>query len=173
MNKPLLSVPTRWALLIADKLDHLHAPAQLVARLYVANVFFLAGLTKIRDWDTTLALFNDEYMVPFLSPALAAFGGTAGELVLPVLLVLGLFGRLAAFGLFVLNFVAVISLGEVPPAALQQHLFWGSVLAFLFLWGPGNWSVDRFLAPRLRASASPPLNPDDVSTMPHRGQVGH
>jgi putative oxidoreductase len=164
----LLSAPTRWALLIADKLDHLHAPAQLAARLYVANVFFLAGLTKIRDWDTTLALFADEYMVPLLSPALAAFGGTAGELVLPVLLVLGLFGRIAAFGLFILNFVAVISLGEVPPAALQQHLFWGSLLAFLVLWGPGRWSVDHWLVPRLRASPREPLNPDEVSTMPHR-----
>jgi len=169
----LLSVPTRWALVIADKLDHLHAPAQLAARLYVANVFFLAGLTKIRDWDTTLSLFADEYMVPFLSPALAAFGGTAGELVLPVLLVVGLFGRFAAFGLFILNFVAVISLSEVPPAALQQHLFWGSVLAFLVLWGPGRWSVDRFLVPRLRTSAQVPPNPDDVSTMPHRESVMH
>jgi len=170
MNK-LLSTSTRWALLVADKLERLHAPAQLVARLYVANVFFLAGLTKVRDWDTTLALFADEYMVPLLSPALAAFGGTAGELVLPILLVLGLFGRLAALGLFILNFVAVISLGEVPPAALQQHLFWGSVLAFLVLWGPGNWSADRFLEPRLRASARGALNPDDVSTMPHRENV--
>ncbi len=88
MNK-LPSVAARWGLLVADRLERLHAPAQLAARLYVANVFFLAGLTKIRDWDTTLALFADEYMVPFLSPALAAFGGTAGELVLPVLLVLG------------------------------------------------------------------------------------
>lgn len=141
----------RW---LTDQLDRLHAPAQLVARLYIACVFFLAGLTKLRDWDTTLALFADEYMVPLLSPALAAFGGTAGELVLPVLLVLGLCGRLAAFGLFVLNFVAVISLAEVPPAALQQHIFWGSVLAFLVLWGPGNWSLDRFIAPRLHTWAS-------------------
>jgi putative oxidoreductase len=167
MNK-LPAVAARWGLLVADRLEHLHAPAQLAARLYVANVFFLAGLTKIRDWDTTLALFADEYMVPFLSPALAAFGGTAGELVLPVLLVLGLFGRLAALGLFILNFVAVISLSEVPPAALQQHLFWGSLLAFLVLWGPGKWSIDRLLIPRLARSA---LNPDDVSTMPHRDRV--
>jgi putative oxidoreductase len=165
MNK-LLATVARYALRVADKLNHLHAPAQLAARLYVANVFFLAGLTKIRDWDTTLALFADEYMVPFLSPALAAFGGTAGELVLPVLLVLGLFGRIAALGLFILNFVAVISLSEVPPAALQQHLFWGSVLAFLVLWGPGRWSLDHVIVPRFRASVRAPLNPDDVSTMP-------
>ena len=54
--------------------------AQLAARLYVAQVFFASGLTKLRDWETTLALFADEYAVPLLPPAVAALLGTAGEL---------------------------------------------------------------------------------------------
>jgi putative oxidoreductase len=126
--------------------------AQLVARLYVAQVFFASGLTKLRDWDTTLALFADEYRVPWLSPPVAAVLGTSGELLLPVLLALGLAGRFAAAGLFVVNAVAVVSLAEIAPAALQQHLLWGSLLLGLLLWGPGRWSLDRFLAPRLRSS---------------------
>ncbi len=129
-------------------LEMLQPAAQLAARLYIAQVFFLAGLSKIRDWETTLALFEDEYQVPFLSPALAALAGTAGELVLPVLLVLGLAGRFAALGLFVVNIVAVISLAEVPPVALQQHQFWGSLLLALVLWGPGRWSVDALVKSR-------------------------
>jgi putative oxidoreductase len=125
--------------------------AQLLARLYLAKVFFLAGLTKVRDWDITLALFTDEYHVPLLSPTLAAWLGTGAELLLPVLLVLGMGGRVAALGLFVLNAVAVISLGDVAEAALQQHLFWGSLLLALLLWGPGRWSVDtRWFASRAR-----------------------
>jgi putative oxidoreductase len=132
-------------------LNQLQPAALLLARLYVANVFFSAGLTKLNDWDTTLALFTDEYQVPWLSPTSAAILGTGGELLLPVLLVLGLGGRFAAAGLFVLNAVAVISLAEIAPAALQQHLFWGSLLAGLLLWGPGAWSLDRMIAPRLRA----------------------
>ena len=118
--------------------------AQLLARLYVAKVFFLSGLTKLRDWDITLALFADEYHVPLLPPEAAAWLGTAGELVLPLLLVFGLTGRFAALGLFVVNAVAVISLGEVAEAALQQHLFWGSLLLGLTLWGPGRWSLDAW-----------------------------
>jgi putative oxidoreductase len=47
----------------------------------------------------------------------------------------------------VLNIVAVLSLAEIPEAALQQHVFWGSLLAGLVLWGPGKWSVDHFVAP--------------------------
>lgn len=131
-----------WALL-TDLLDTLQPLAALLARLYIAQVFFLAGLTKIRDWGTTVALFTDEYKVPFLSPAVAAAMGTGGELVLPVLLALGLGGRFSALGLFVVNAVAVIALSEIAPAAMQQHLFWGSLLATLSIYGLGPWSVDR------------------------------
>lgn len=134
-----------------SSLRHLQAPALLAARVYVAAVFFRSGLTKLRDWDTTLALFNDEYHVPLLDPTVAAIAGTAGELLLPVLLVLGLAGRFAAAGLSVLNVVAVLSLAEIADAALQGHQFWGSLLLALLIWGPGRWSLDAVLAPRLRA----------------------
>ena len=135
----------------AAALAWLQPAAQLAARWYVASVFFRSGLTKLRDWDTTLALFADEYHVPLLNPTVAAFMGTGAELVLPVLLVFGVFGRFAALGLTLLNVVAVLSLMDVPDAALMGHVFWGCLLIALLLWGPGRWSVDRFMIPRLRA----------------------
>lgn len=138
-----LAVPL-WARFVV-LLESLQPAAQLAARLYIAKVFFFSGLTKLRDWEITVALFTDEYQVPLLSPEIAAVLGTAGELVLPVLLVLGLAGRFAALGLFVVNAVAVISLPEIPEAAFQQHLFWGSLLLGLALWGPGRWSADRLV----------------------------
>ncbi len=124
--------------------------AQLAARCVVAEAFFAAGRTKLADWETTLLLFENEYQVPLLPPELAAYAATAGELVLPVLLVFGLGGRFAAGGLSVINVVAVLSLSEIAPAALQQHVFWGSLLALVVLWGPGPLSLDRFITPRLR-----------------------
>ena len=126
-------------------LDALQPLAALLARLYVAQVFFLSGLTKLRDWGTTVALFTDEYKVPLLSPTVAAAMGTAGELVLPVLLVLGLAGRFSALGLFVVNAVAVISLSEIAPAAMQQHILWGTLLAALAIYGLGPWALDKRL----------------------------
>lgn len=133
-------------------LDKLKPLAQLGARYYVASVFFRSGLTKLHDWDTTLALFNDEYMVPLLNPTVAAYLATGAELGLSALLVLGLFGRFAAAGLSVLNVVAVISLMEIADAALMGHVFWGSLLGFLLIWGPGALSLDHWLIPRLRAA---------------------
>ena len=151
-HQPLAILATPWRL--AERaiaaLNTLQPTAQLLARCYVASVFFRSGLTKLQDWDTTLALFSDEYHVPLLNPTLAAWMGTTAEVSLPVLLVLGLGGRFAAAGLFILNGVAVLSLTDIAPAALQQHVFWGSLIAALLLWGPGGWSVDRFAAPWLR-----------------------
>src|SRR5262249_57023588 len=62
----------------------------LAIRLCVAKGVFMSGLTKIQSWDSTLSLFENEYAVPLLSPELAAYLGTAAELCLPPLLVLGI-----------------------------------------------------------------------------------
>jgi putative oxidoreductase len=117
----------------------------LLIRLYMARVFFLAGLTKIRDWDTTILLFTDEYKVPLLSPQLAAVSGTFGELVFPVLLVLGLGGRVAAAALFVMNIVAVMSYPGLAEPAMKEHVYWGIMLLVLIAFGPGRASLDAWL----------------------------
>ena len=45
---------------------------QLMFRVAIAAVFWSSGMTKIASWDTTIALFRDEYMVPLLPPEIAA-----------------------------------------------------------------------------------------------------
>lgn len=142
--------PGRMPAPLGSATSHLQSAALLAARLYVAQVFFLSGLTKLRDWSSTLALFNDIYQVPLLPPAVAAYMGTAGELVLPVLLALGLAGRFAGAGLFVVNFVAVLSLSadDLTPAAHAQHALWGVLALGVTLFGAGRWSVDALLTRR-------------------------
>ena len=73
-------------------------------------------------------------------------------LVLQVLLALGLGGRFAALGLSVVNAVAVFSLAEIAPAALQLHILWACLLIGVLLWGPGRWSLDRFVLPWLQTT---------------------
>lgn len=153
MNRSWLDTPLALSRLATRLLDALQPAAQLTARIYVGAAFFRSGLTKIADWETTILLFENEYAVPLLTPHVAAVMGTGGELLLPVLLVLGLFGRFAALGLSVVNVVAVLSLAEIAPAAFQEHVFWGSLLAGLALWGPGRWSVDALWWPRVAGKA--------------------
>lgn len=133
---------------LTSALDALQPAAALLARLYLAQVFFLPGVSKLRDWEGTVAVFANDYKVPLLSPTLAAAMGTLGELMLPVLLVLGLGGRLSPLGLFVINAVGVVALAGMTPLALQQHVFWATLLAGLAIYGLGPWSLDRWIALR-------------------------
>jgi putative oxidoreductase len=129
---------------IFGKLDLIQPVMLLAARFYVAWVFFKAGLTKLRDWDTTLLLFEYEYAVPVLNFEVAAYLATFGEIVLPILLVIGLFGRKAALGLFIVNYIAVISLEDMPAAALNEHVLWGTLMLLIAVWGAGKLSLDSF-----------------------------
>jgi putative oxidoreductase len=114
----------------------------LAARLYLFDVFFKSGLTKIKDWEGTLYLFNNEYHVPVLPPELAAWMGTGGELTFSTLLALGIASRPAAAGLFVVNAMAAISYPDLALAALKDHYIWGVLAIVLALFGGGRLSVD-------------------------------
>jgi putative oxidoreductase len=132
----------------ASSIDSLQSIFALAVRLYVAQVFFMSGLTKIQDWSITLSLFQNEYHVPLLSPAVAALLGTAAELSLPVLIAVGLGTRIAALALFVFNIVAVISYPDLSDAGLKDHILWGALMLVIFFYGPGKIAVDRWLEAR-------------------------
>ena len=117
----------------------------LVLRIWVGMAFFRSGLTKIGSWDATLGLFENEYHVPLLPPHLAAYLGTAAELGLPVLLILGLGGRLAAAALFIFNIVAVVSYPDLGAVGLKDHQVWGLMLLVTLLHGPGRLSIDHLI----------------------------
>jgi putative oxidoreductase len=134
---------SHWPEYLAPMLD-------LGLRLYLANVFFKSGLTKVKNWDSTLYLFSDVYHVPLLPPELAATMAASAELGLSVLLVIGLLGRFSAAGLFILNFVAVISYADLSEAGINQHISWGILLAVLLIISRGKWSLDAWLEKRLQ-----------------------
>ena len=92
-------------------------------------------------------LFEYEYSVPIIPFELAAYMSTAAELAIPVFLVFGLFTRLNALALFVLNLVAAISYADISPAGEKDHIIWWLMAGMLFLYGPGrvaaDWLVER------------------------------
>jgi putative oxidoreductase len=127
--------------------------ASLVARLALAVPFYKSGLTKwdgfLQLSDTPPLLFQEEFKLhvfgrvfdyPF--PTLMAWGSSIGEIVLPILLVLGLFTRFAAFGLLVMT--ALIQL-TIPDGWANFHLPWAALALAIMCIGPGKISVDKFL----------------------------
>ena len=130
---------------LVEKLQPL---AGLAMRLYVGKVFLVSGWLKLSRWDSTLALFENEYHVQVLPPHVAAVMATIGELGFSALLLAGLGSRAAAIGLFFVNAVAAISYPDLSPAGLKDHILWGALLLVVAIYGPGKLSADRWLGLR-------------------------
>jgi putative oxidoreductase len=114
----------------------------LPLRFAIATVFWSSAMAKLANWDTTLSLFADEYQLPLLPPAIAAYMATTVELTTPVLLVLGLLTRPTAFVL--LGMTAIIEI-FVYPLAWPTHIQWAAMLLVLLCRGAGALSVDHLL----------------------------
>jgi putative oxidoreductase len=138
-------------------LESLAPLADLGVRLWVAKFFWDSGLSKIyidggfpfvHVNPTTITLFQTEYHVPLLAPVVAAYLGTAVELIFPALLAVGLAGRLAAAVLFVFNIIAVVSYPGLEEFGIAQHELYGTLLLLPLLRGPGKISFDHFIRRR-------------------------
>lgn len=133
-----------------------------IARFSIAAVFWNSGQTKVQGFvvnlvsgefklgwpslsDSALALFQDEYKLPFIPPELAAPMAATAEHVFPLLILIGLGTRFSALAL--LGMTLVIQL-FVYRGAYATHGTWAAVLLYLMARGPGNLSVDHWLASR-------------------------
>jgi putative oxidoreductase len=111
-------------------------------RVALATVFWNSAMVKLANWDTALDLFRNEYNLPLLPPELAAYIAVSIELSTPVLLILGLATRPAAFVL--LGMTSVIEI-FVYPQAWPTHIQWAAMLLVLLCRGAGKWSVDHLV----------------------------
>lgn len=146
----------------AQKIDNLIEPLRklsqcviapifdLAARLYLAKIFWSSGVLRFNDWkngsfDNQIFLFELEHPVPGLAPETAAYMTTAAELILPVLLAFGLFGRVGAAGLLVMTAVIEFTYGH-----FDSHILWAFLAAMILIKGPGKISVDYLLLKFIR-----------------------
>jgi putative oxidoreductase len=130
------------------------APSWLVSltlRVALAVPFYLSGLTK---WDgfgklseSAELLFTEEFKLHIFGrvfdypyPYMSAFAAGVAEIVLPLLLVFGLFTRFAVLGLLVMTAVIQITI----PTGWPTHLTWAALALGLIAIGPGPLSVDHF-----------------------------
>lgn len=139
----------QWNLVDQGLSRWLQLPQQLLLlllRLMLAWIFFKSGLLKLQSWDSTVELFAYEYAVPLLPPTLAAYLGTAAELVLPPLLALGILMRPVSLALFVFNAVAMLSYPDISPAGIKDHQLWALGFIVLFFLGAGRFSLGHLIA---------------------------
>ena len=161
-----IDAPTSPALRLCDGVRGVEAvlaaaPAALpllALRLALAVPFFKSGLTK---WDGFFNLsagarylFTEEFRlhlfgaeIPYPAPELMAYLAGIGEIVLPILLVLGLGTRFAALG--ILAMTAIIQL-TLPDGWANFHLPWAAMALALVVFGGGRLGLDRSIGLGMR-----------------------
>jgi putative oxidoreductase len=124
----------------------------LALRFGVAIPFWKSGLTK---WDgfgvlseTPIVLFENEFLLHVLGqeynfpfPTFMAYASSIGEIVLPILVVFGLFTRFAALGLLFMTLIIQLTF----PDAWPLHLTWAAMAVGVMYLGGSRVSVDRLL----------------------------
>lgn len=128
---------------LIEKFTCLTAPiADILLRLAIAYPFFSSGRLKLdyflNDQLDTLYFLFEDYNVPFLSVKLAAWMGTAGELVLPILIMFGLMTRIGALGLLVMTAI-IYNVDQNAHA-----VYWAAICIYFIANGAGKLSLDRF-----------------------------
>ncbi|RFB75599.1 DoxX family protein [Methylovirgula sp. 4M-Z18] len=125
---------------------------QLVLRCALAVPFWRSGILKWDGFlqlnDTAVTLFSDEFMLhlpggpyPFPAPATMAFLSGLGEIIFPILLILGIGTRFAAFGLLLMTAIVELTVPDGWPI----HLTWAAMALGIMGWGPGMASLDALI----------------------------
>src|SRR5215467_319182 len=130
---------------------------QLVMRFALAVPFWKSGILKwdgfLKLSDTAVTLFTDEFMLHlpggpyhYPMPTVMAFLSGCGEIMFPVLLVLGLATRFAALGLLFMTIIVELTVPDGWPI----HLTWAAMALGIMAWGPGRISIDHVVRNFLR-----------------------
>ena len=93
--------------------------------------------------DSAIELFREEYKLPLIDPVVAAHLAAFAEHFFPILLVLGLASRFAAFSLLFMTTVIEVF---VYPDAWPTHGVWATCFLVIIARGPGVLSLDHVIA---------------------------
>lgn len=120
----------------------------LIARIWVAQIFLLDAWFKLQNWRSTVGLFSNHYI---FSPEFSAGLALAAEIILPIFLIIGFGGRIIIFLFFLFNLISMYTYNFIwtPEGVnLNQQMAWAMLLMLLMLHGPGLFSVDHWLHKR-------------------------
>jgi putative oxidoreductase len=134
----------------------------LILRVTLGVVMFPHGAQKLLGWyggygfSGTMGFFTEQMHIPAVLAFLVIMAESFGSLGL----IVGLFTRVAAFGITCIMVVAIAMVhwphgffmnwfGKQQGEGFEYHLLVLGICAVLLIWGGGRWSADREIAARL------------------------
>ena len=145
--------------MMLSKLIHTepHA-APAILRLVLGVVFFTHGAQKMLGWWGGYGFSGTMHFMEQMGiPAVFAFLAIAAEFFGGLGLILGLLGRVAAFGIACVMVVAIFKVhlvngffmnwtGQQKGEGFEYHVLALAMAAAIMIAGSGAWSVDRALS---------------------------
>jgi len=154
-----------------QRLRSTHAPAAtFLIRLSVGLIFFTQGILKFTDPQWGVLRFTK---IGFPWPDVTAHFVGVFEVCCGLLLLLGLFLRLASIPLLIINLTAIATT-KIPELFRSEQGFWFMVsdgrtdfamltgILFLLILGAGPWSFDAFATGSVSAGADGGTLDDDA-----------
>lgn len=120
--------------------------------VFFSTAFYASGLKKFDGFlqlgEFTPYLFREEFKLHILgkvydmpAPVVTAFLAGIGEVVLPIIILLGFATRFSALGLIAMTCVMQL----VYPDAWKLHMGWATYFVVLLSFGPGKISLDHLI----------------------------
>jgi putative oxidoreductase len=134
--------------------DSVASTGLFVLRLGISSMMLLGhGLPKLKTFGETKSIVGQLVPLPWINPTVTTSACLAAEILAPILLMLGLLTRPAAF---MLGFAMVVAafhvhqtdpwfLGPGVPAAKELALLYLLPMMILILSGPGGFSADAVI----------------------------
>lgn len=151
----------------------------LIFRVLLAAVMFPHGAQKALGWfggfgfDGSMKFFTETMHIP---APLALLAITA-EFLGPIALVLGLFSRVAAFGIGTTITVAALTValpngffmnwfGNQKGEGFEYHILMAAIALAVVMQGGGKWALDSFVYRKLAAGDEVPVAPTGTRNQP-------
>jgi putative oxidoreductase len=141
-------------------------PTLALLRVVLGVVFLAHGAQKVLGWfggngyTATMHFFTENMHIP----AIFAFLAICAEFLGGIGLIVGLLGRVAAFGIAVNMIVAIVMVhlphgffmnwtGTQKGEGIEYHLLTLATCAAIMVHGSGAWSLDRLLSSGTRLAS--------------------
>lgn len=146
-----------WHSLHAKAIEKIHDIGLLTLRIGAAQEFLFAGYTKLSSGINAPAWFSSlqfPFPLSFLDPSLNWVAAGIGEITFGLMLMFGLYSRLAALGLLYITFVAVYTVhfdlgwagwNQIETEAglgFKVPLLLALMLFAILTQGSGRYSID-------------------------------
>ena len=118
---------------------------ELIGRIFISLIFFIAGIGKIFNYEGTI-----QYMENFDVPGYLIIPAITVEILFPILLIIGYYTKFSALVLSLFTLVLAVIFhtdfsNQMQLISFLKNIAIAGGFLIIFVYGPGKYSLDHKL----------------------------